>query len=114
MEISLNGLRFYGKIGVLEQERIVGNEYEVNIKVKYQPSLPVSDDLSSTISYADIFEIVRQRIERGGQLLEKVAYDISETISERWTNIIEGETEIIKLKPPIPGIEGSCGVKYFF
>ena len=51
--ITLNKCRFFSYHGVDEQERVVGNHFEVTLKV-YCPmdSAMTSDDLDGTVNYA--------------------------------------------------------------
>ena len=56
MTITLDSLRFYAYHGVGAQERVVGNEFEVTVSVEIPPVY--TDDLSATVSYADIAAIV--------------------------------------------------------
>ena len=54
--IELENVRFHARHGVMKQERITGNEFEVNLKVKTDfASALESDNLDNTISYADIY-----------------------------------------------------------
>ncbi len=115
VQISLKNLRFHAYIGVIERERIIGNEFEVNLEVR----LPfheemAADNLDATISYADLFEVVSAAMSRPRKLLERVATEIIREVYEKWPVIESGEIEIVKVAPPIPGISGEAGVKLFF
>ena len=59
LSISVENAHFYAYHGVFEQEQVVGNEFVVSVTV----SLPASDELindelSDTISYVDIYDII--------------------------------------------------------
>ena len=56
--ISLEDCRFHAFHGVLPQERRVGNDFSVSAVVCYTPADILSDNLDSTISYADLYEIM--------------------------------------------------------
>lgn len=114
-EIELRDVRLYGHHGVFEQERRVGNEFVVDVRV----TIPVSegaraDRLEGTISYADMYECVREEMSRPSELLEHVAVRIGEALLSRWSFIEEGEVRIRKCTPPIPGFAGTASVKYRF
>ena len=48
--------------GVMEQERIAGNDYVVNLRIKYpMEQAMLSDDVEDTLNYANVFEIISQR-----------------------------------------------------
>ena len=53
--IYLKNVRFHAYHGVLQQERIVGNDYVVNLVVDYDfTSAMETDELSATINYAEL------------------------------------------------------------
>ncbi|MDE6273285.1 MAG: dihydroneopterin aldolase [Muribaculaceae bacterium] len=110
MTVSLEKCRFFAHHGVMDQERVSGNEFEVSISVIYPITGPNDDDLSSTISYAELYEIAKAEMAKPRNLLETVARDITCIICERWAYIEESRVEICKLTPPIPGITGSARV----
>lgn len=112
--IKLSGLRFYGRIGVFDQERTVGNDFECNVEVELPGDNFVPEDLSTSISYAEIFDEIKSVFKSEYLLLETVAQTIGERLRQRYPLIIRGKVSITKLAPPIPGITGECGVEFFF
>lgn len=114
MEIRLSELRFFSKIGVFEQERVVGGEFELKVKLRYVPAYPVTDDLNDTISYAAIYDEIKVEMDKGSLLLENMAFRIAERLQNKWPEVESGEVEITKLNAPIKGLIGKCGVRYFF
>ena len=114
IKIRLKELRFYGCIGVFDQERKVGNEYVVDIEVEYRGEKFVDECLDTTISYSDIYEIAKNEMSRESLLLESVARRISTAIRQRWPQIERGKVGIEKESVPIEGIDGKCGIEYLF
>ncbi|MDE6856388.1 MAG: dihydroneopterin aldolase, partial [Muribaculaceae bacterium] len=59
-EIQLRDVMLFGRHGVLPQERLLGNQYRINVRLHIDASLfdEEADDLSATISYAEGFEIL--------------------------------------------------------
>lgn len=112
--IFLENIIFYSCIGVGEQERLVGNEFSVTVKVWYDAAEFVAENLDTSISYADIYEEVKDVMKGEFLLLETVAVAISERISNRWRQVREIVVKIVKHKPPICGIIGDCGIEYFW
>ena len=50
--ILLQGLHFHARIGVGEQERVVGNEYVINLRIGYPLAKAMkSDDVADTLNY---------------------------------------------------------------
>ena len=102
--IELKEIKIHAYHGVCKQERRVGNDYIVRIKVKFDISKAAeSDSVSDTINYADIYDVVKCEMSTPSNLLECVAYRIMNTIKANFTSIEGGEVEIIKVKPPISG-----------
>jgi len=110
--IRLEKLRFFGRIGVFDFERAEGNDFEVNVEIMVDSESFKPEDLSSTISYADVYEVVEALMQREWQLLESVAKAMHDAITCRWPNTTSVKVKITKLHPPIPGIQGSCSVEY--
>lgn len=119
MEISLEKLRFHAHHGVMEQERVVGNEYEVSMTV----TVPCTADtfaeegespVENTISYADLYSIIESEMKMPRQLLETVATRIAKAVTEQYPILTSGSVKITKTTPPIPGIDGSASVKLIF
>lgn len=114
-EISLEDLRFYAYHGVFDDEREVGNEFRVSLSV----FLPVMKDagndlLDSTVSYADLFDIVSREMKKPRKLLETVALDTANRIKEKFESISRGFIKIEKLHPPIPEMLGKASVTLHF
>ncbi len=112
--ISLDHLRMFARIGVFEQEREVGNEFVLNIRVRIEAECLHNDSVSDTVSYADIYDEVKDIMAMPHQLLETVAQSIGERLRKRWPEISSGEVSITKSVPPIAGFDGSASVTYFF
>lgn len=109
-EITLSNLRFFARIGVMEQERVVGNEFSVEMTVLYDASSFIEENLSSTISYADIYEVIKEEMSRTCELLESVAQRIANQTYRRWPVIHTLRISITKITPPIEGCTGSATV----
>ena len=81
-QIMLKGMMFYGYHGVNPEERLVGQKFVVDVTVEcslVKPSL--SDMVSDTVSYSDLFKTVKSIVEGPPHnLLESVAENISEAI----------------------------------
>lgn len=109
IEISLEGLRFHSRHGVFPQERKVGGEYEVDIRVTLAGCDGMRDDISDTVSYVDLYEIARDEMSQPRDLIETVARNINSRIVKEF-KVLESEVSVAKLSPPISGIIGSAKV----
>jgi len=60
MKITLHEMRFYAYHGVFPQEQRVGNQFVVELTFWADVAGSVhSDELEETISYADVYEVVK-------------------------------------------------------
>ena len=114
-EISLRNVRFYSYHGVMEEETRLGNEFMVDLSVCTDVNKTIStDNLECTISYAELFEIVKEKMEEPCKLLEKVCLLIAEEIKSRFPMVKRGSVSIEKVRPPIHEMLGSALVKLNF
>jgi dihydroneopterin aldolase len=104
LTIELQKARFFAYHGVGNNERKIGNEFEVNLSLSYSLSDgdKVTDDLADTISYADVYEVVKCEMDSPANLIEHVAYRILEALRGRWPSIERAKVQISKVAPPIP------------
>ncbi len=115
-EIQLRDVMLFANHGVMPEEGVTGNQYRVNVRLRLDAASfsAEKDDLTTTISYADVFEILRSVMESRVALLETVAVKFAERVRNRWPNIKNGWIEIVKTVPPIPKMIGEAGVRYDF
>ena len=95
-------MRFHACHGVLPQERIVGNDYEVTVVMTVDISRAMeTDDVADTLNYAEAYEVIRNQMTIPSQLLEHVAGRIVKALFQRFENLNAVEVSITKLNPPI-------------
>lgn len=109
--VELKGLRFFARHGVAEQERLVGNAFIVDLRLDYPfVAAMQSDNISDTINYGEVYEVLSQEMLRPSQLLEHVAGRIIAALRTRFPLIEGGSLRIEKTNPPISGCTGSAAV----
>lgn len=100
--IHLKDIRFKGYYGVLPQEKVVGNDYIINLSIAIDLSKAIeSDNLNDTISYAEVFDIVKKTTQVKCDLIEKVAGNIAKELFKAFENINELKISITKQNPPM-------------
>ena len=109
--INLHNLIFHAFHGVHEEERLLGNTFEVNISLSLIDDQPVKT-LEQTINYVTVYEIVKRRMQVATHLLEILVQDLTEEISTFDNRITSVSVSVEKKNPPIPNIEGSVSVTY--
>ncbi len=114
MTIFISGLQLKGSHGLYEEEKILQNDFLINVEVRYVPFETVIENLEDTINYVRIYEIVKNIFERSEKLLETLAMRMATVIKSEFAQVQFISIEIKKLHPPIEKFTGNVGVKYEF
>jgi len=97
-------MQFYAHHGVMEQERLIGNYFTVDLTMTVNiEKATFSDRLEDTINYADIFQQVKTEMEIPSNLLEHVAGRIIIRLRKEYPVIEKIELSIAKHRPPVGG-----------
>ena len=100
--LELKDVRLYAYHGVLEQERRVGGEYAVSLRVHYNIYKAMeTDDVADTLNYALLLDIVKQQMAQPSNLLEHVAGRIAKAVLLRFPEAEAVELTVTKLNPPL-------------
>lgn len=102
MKIRIDRARFFARHGVLEQERLTGAHFYVTLEadVDFSSSL-YTDELKDTVSYADLYEIIRREMEIPSRLIEHLGGRILSHIFRTYPEITGARIEITKENPPM-------------
>lgn len=112
MYINLTGIKLYGFHGVAPQENLVGAYFYIDLKIKTDFSTAAETDiLAGTISYADIFNVVKECMQKPCLLLEHVAYRISKELFIHFDNVDEIEIKVHKENPPMGAESSQVGIE---
>ncbi len=112
LSIHLHNITFFAHHGIYEEEKILGNEFELNITIKHSPQrLPVRH-LVDTVDYIAVYELVKKRMAVPTALLETLATEIAQQILAEFVLAEEVFLSIRKLHPPVSQLEGSVGVSF--
>lgn len=100
--ITLTNVRFRALHGVLPQERRVGGDYLLTLRVGFDVSRAVqSDDVADTLNYATLYEMARQEMAIPSQLLEHVAGRIGQRVLSEWPEVTTVDLTLTKENPPM-------------
>ena len=105
--IVLANMVFHGRHGVGPAERSNPQPFEIDVEMHLDTRpAGLTDDLSKTVDYRDIFEICRSIVEGPSrQLIETLAESIATAVLER--SAAAGATEVVvrvrKPEAPLPG-----------
>lgn len=111
MEVCLEGVRFHARHGMLEAERKVGNDFELDIRAEYIPDpTGVADNLSHSLCYAELYALAAAEMSVPSDTLEHVASRIGMSMLRKWPSLTAAEVAVTKPAPPIPRFRGRAKV----
>lgn len=110
-KILLQDIEFYAYHGVLPEEQIIGGKYLVNLELETDLSVAaVNDELSSTIDYASVFEVVKKEMAVSSKLIENVAGRIAKELLNEFETLETVQVKVTKINPPVHGQVKSVAV----
>lgn len=102
--IMLENIFIHASHGVFLQENKVGNLFKVNVKLTVDvEKSSYSDELTDTVSYADVYNIIREEMAIPSKLLEHVAGRIVRRLKGEYSEIESVEIKLSKQNPPVGG-----------
>ncbi len=112
IKVQLHQLKFHAFHGIHEEEKILGNEYLVDASAEFHEAEPVITSIHHTLNYAEIYSIIKLRMEEPTPLLETLLMQIGNDMYKKFPEIRSIQISIQKMHPPIEGMEGSAIVSY--
>lgn len=102
--IKLHNIRTFSFHGCLEEEAKIGSGYRVDLEVKCDlRKSALSDELSDTVDYVLLNQIVVEEMDIRSKLLEHVAHRIITRIFREIPEVSRIVLAVSKLNPPIGG-----------
>lgn len=104
--ISISGMEFYGRHGVLAEENALGQRFVVDIKLYIDlQKAGKTDDLNDTVNYAQVYDCVKRIVEgEPVKLLESLAARIIQSVLKEFAQIEGVKITLHKPGAPIQGI----------
>ena len=113
--VFIKQMHFHAFHGVMEQERKVGGEYAVDVKMKANLSKAIKTDVvADTIDYSVVYQIVKKVMEVPSALLEHVAGRMAESLFASFPHTKEIGIRITKINPPMGADCQGAGVEMSF
>ena len=110
--IELKNLRFRAFHGVLPQERQVGGDFTVTLRIGYPwQRAMVSDDVADTLNYAAVYALVEREMVHPSRLLEHVAGRIADALLGAFPLISSVDLWLTKVTPPMGADSDGAGVE---
>ncbi|MFM6934842.1 MAG: dihydroneopterin aldolase [Flavobacteriales bacterium] len=102
--IEVNGIQLYAHHGCLPEEERIGGHYVVDIALLTDfQSAAETDELTQTVDYVAINQIVKEEMAIRSKLIEHVGERINIRIRKELIGILQLRVKITKLTPPING-----------
>lgn len=110
--IFLENVRFYAYHGVGGQELTVGNEFVVNLRLKVDIARAAeTDDVTHTVSYADVYDALKAEMDIPSRLLEHVCGRIVKRLFRTFPTVKGIELKLSKRNPPMGADLDAAGVE---
>jgi 7,8-dihydroneopterin aldolase/epimerase/oxygenase len=112
MTIMLSGVILRGAHGLYAEEKLLGNEFRLDIKLTYDIGEDIIQSIDHTIDYVKVYELVKREFSIPEALLETLAMKMGAVLKQSFPQLTALEISIQKLHPPLPSFRGSTGVCY--
>lgn len=105
--IQVSGIRAYGYVGYLPEEKVLGQWFEVDLTLWLDLSAAgTSDDISDTLDYREAIAIVKEQITTAKfDLVEKLVSAIADKILSL-EKVSQVQVKLSKPAAPIPDFSG--------
>ena len=103
-KIHLEAIQLYAYHGCLPEEALIGSNYTVDVMMETDfTEAANNDDLSQTIDYCVVFNIVKEEMSIRANLLENVAKRIVTRLKNELKELHKVTITVTKLNPPMNG-----------
>ncbi|MEL6063624.1 MULTISPECIES: dihydroneopterin aldolase [unclassified Methylobacterium] len=104
--IRVTRIAVFGRHGLLPEEAVLGQRFYISLEARLDlGEAGRSDDVTGTVSYADLTQIVVEiATERRFNLIEALAETIAATILERHRRVEAIAVRVDKPSAPVPAI----------
>jgi dihydroneopterin aldolase len=111
--IHLTGIRCYGYIGYLPEEQVLGQWFEVDVKLWLDlTKVGKTDALADTVDYRRTIGLIQNLVKTSKfALIERLAGAIADAILEDSAFITQVQVIVSKPAAPIPDFNGKISIE---
>ena len=110
--VFLRDVRFHAFHGVMPQERMVGADFLVTLRVGYPlDTAMASDCVEDTLDYSALYALVKSEMQQPSNLLEHVAGRIAQAVLLAFPQVISVDLTLMKQNPPMGADCEGAGVE---
>lgn len=103
-KIVVEGIKIYAYHGCLKEESKIGSNYIVDVVMETDfAEAALTDDLTKTIDYVVVYNIVKTQMAIRSNLIEQVGQRIVNELKKEFTTLKKVEVKVVKLNPPMNG-----------
>ena len=102
--IAIEGMEFYSYHGCFKEEKEIGTHFIVDFYFTNDTTrAEITDDLDETISYLDVYQLIKKEMSISSDLLEHVARRILKIAFTNFDTMEWAKVKIQKMNPPLGG-----------
>ncbi|SHJ64495.1 dihydroneopterin aldolase [Tangfeifania diversioriginum] len=102
--IEIEGMHFFAFHGHFEAERVVGNDFLVDVSIKTDCTAAAkSDNLDDALNYQAVYNLIKTEMKIKSHLLENVAGRILDALFNEFPSIESAKVKVSKMNPPMGG-----------
>lgn len=105
-------MKFYAFHGCFAEEQAIGTHFSVDVAMNVDTTkAQVSDSLDDTVSYLDVYQVVKREMMIPSHLLEHVAERMANSVLDEFRDVESIWIRVNKLNPPLGGQMDSVSVE---
>jgi dihydroneopterin aldolase len=110
-KVLLEWMEFFGYHGVYPEENVLGNRFKIDLELhtNFKEAME-TDRLEGTIDYAQLYNLVKTRMNQRVKLLEHLGYGIIQDIRAAYPEVSQVRITLKKQQPAIGGLVDFSGV----
>lgn len=111
--IHLTGIRCYGYTGYLPEEQVLGQWFEVDVRLWLDlNSAAHSDAIADTLDYRSVISLIQHLVKTSKfALIERLAGAIADSILQDCPQITQVQVIVTKPAAPIPDFGGKISIE---
>jgi 7,8-dihydroneopterin aldolase/epimerase/oxygenase len=111
--IHLTGIRCYGYTGYLPEEQVLGQWFEVDVKLWLDLSQAAETDaIADTLDYRSVISSIQNLVKSSKfALIEKLAGAIADSILQQGDRVTQIQVTVTKPAAPIPDFGGKISIE---
>jgi len=109
--IHLHKLIFFAHHGLYQEEKMLGNEFEVSIDIELNHSAAIYT-LEDTLNYLTVYNVIKEKMKQPERLLETLAGNIIDAVYLLDKRIHSIKITLFKINVPVKNFQGKIGITY--